>query len=242
MSRLTKPRFLFAYLFVACFFVIANTSESRIRLGLPLVLLGALVRVWANGFVGHVKVNWTEQWRNDPKIGQLITGGPYAYMRHPLYLGSLLIGLGFCVMAAPVWFAVVGLGGLIAVYHGKIIEEETLLLHEWADEWQRYQQRVPRYLPTWRRYPHAQGQWSWQGIVASKELKTLAWVIVTVIALYFREELFQERESLFQKHQLMRMSLLCLLVVLVLADGLSELYKYRARQPATAAPPPGHTR
>ena len=227
MSRLTKPRFLLAYLFAAYFFAVASTTETRVRWGLPLVLLGALLRLWANGYVGHVKVNWTQKWRNDPKIGQLITAGPYAFVRHPLYLGSLLIGLGFCIAAAPLGLTVAALGCFVVVYRRKIIQEEALLLDEQGDAYQRYQQVVPRYLPTWRRYAQPQGQWSWQGILASKELKTLMWVLVVMIALYFREELIQEREGLFQKHRLQRLLLLGLMVALMVSDGLMELVRRR---------------
>lgn len=228
MSRLTKPRFLLVYLFAAWLFLMADTSESRMRLGVPLVIVGALLRLWANGYVGHVKVNWTQHWRKDPKIGQLATAGPYAYVRHPLYLGSLLIGVGFCIIAGRWWLGVVALGSLLLVYRRKIIEEERLLLHEWGEGYRRYQQAVPRYLPNGRRYPAAQGRWSWQGVLASQELKTLAWVVVLVIGLYFREEMVQEREPLFQKHQLERALLLGLLVVLVSMDGLLELARRRS--------------
>ena len=224
-DRLTKPRFLLAYLFVGYFLVVARPSAHQMRLGVPLVLLGALLRVWANGYVGHVKVN-------NARVGYLVTGGPYAYVRNPLYLGSLLIGTGLLVIAGRVWFAVITLGCLTIAYRWKILEEEALLRQEAPEAYARYARLVPRCLPTRRRYPDPTGRWSWQGLMASKEPKTLAWVVVLVVALYFWEAYLQDRWVLFQKHGPLNVVLLSLMVVLMVSDGALELASRRARRPA----------
>jgi len=199
------------------------------------VLFGELIRLWANGYVGHMKVNWTEHERGQPKIGRLITAGPYAFIRHPLYFGSLLIGLGVLVIAGNGWLALVAPVLLVMVYRRKVIEEEEALHHERLQEFEPYQRAVPRWLPTWRRYPQRHGQWSWQGILASKELKTLAWVVILLVLLFFRTELIQRHQSLLQKHQIERLFLLGTLIVLMLGDGFVELLRLRARRTTTSA-------
>jgi len=228
MKRLTKPRFMLVYPLVALLFFVARPSEHLMWVGIPLILMGLAVRFWANGYVGHVKVNQTG--RSSPKIGRLITAGPYAYVRHPLYFGSFLVGLGFCVIVGSWWFLALGLAALLVVYRRKVDEEEAVLHHEWAQEFERYKKAVPLWLPIGRRYPRGQGQWSWQGIAASKEIKTVVWVTVFLIVLYFWEEVFEEHEALLGKHWAWRLFLLAALLILVVGDGAFELRRRRQKR------------
>ena len=239
MKRLTKLRFVLVYPMVVVLFLVARTTERQLHLGILFIALGMYVRFWANGYVGHRKVNQTAVSRGEPKIGTLITGGPYAYVRHPLYVGSFLLGLGFCVIVGHLLFGVVALGGLFVVYQRKMAQEEAVLLHEWGDKYLRYYRHVPRLIPTWRRAPERRGRWSWQGVAASQELRTLVWVTVLVIALYFREELVQHREPLFYKHGLKQAVLLAVLAALMVGDGLFELVRrWRRRSVRLAASTP----
>ena len=97
MALFRKARFFWIYPLAIWLFVTANTSERSLLAGSLVVLLGEALRLWANGYVGHVKVNWTQKWRRDPKVGYLVTGGPYAHVRHQHYVGTFIIGIGFCV-------------------------------------------------------------------------------------------------------------------------------------------------
>ena len=83
--KLRKPRFLLVYLLAAWIFLVAYTTKLSLRVGIVFVLFGELMRLWANGYVGHRKVNWTNHEQGQPKIGHLVTAGPYALIRHPLY-------------------------------------------------------------------------------------------------------------------------------------------------------------
>jgi|GEM_PF-336534 len=209
----------------AWLFFTAHTTPASFRLGMAIVLLGELVRIWANGYVGHMKVNQTNQ--GQAKIGHLITGGPYAFIRHPLYFGTLLIGLGMLVIAGNPWLALLTPAVFFMIYRHKMREEERTLRNEWPGEFDAYQRAVPRWWPTWRRYA-GYGQWSWKGILASKEIKTFAWVGVALILLFFREELFQERESLLGDHAVEHLWLIGLLIALVVCDGIMELWRSRS--------------
>ncbi len=227
MRLFRKARFFWVYLLVIVLFATASTSEPSLRLGIALALLGEAVRLWANGYVGHAKVNATQRTRNDPKIGRLITAGPYAYVRNPLYLGSFLIGAGFCVAVRSSLLLFVGAVLCPFVYRKKVAQEERVIRDEWGEEYAAYQQAVPRWLPTWRRYARRSGQWSWQGIAASRELKTLLWVIVSLLAVYFWEEWFKEHEF-FVRHDLVKqVTLVVVLVLLVVGDGVFEWVRGR---------------
>ena len=226
-KRIKRPRFLWVYPLAAWVLCTARPTEASLRWGALLALLGEGLRLWANGYVGHRKVNWTQQWRNDPKIGQLITAGPYAFVRHPLYLGSFLIGLGFCVLAATVWLPVVALIFFLLVYRAKMLNEEETLREEGGEAYQRYHAAVPQWLPTGRRYDQRFGAWSWQGIVASKEWKTTLWLVVGLIVVYLREELLEEHGVWMGRHWLKHMGLVGVAVALIAWDAGFELMRRR---------------
>lgn len=228
MSLLRKPRFFWIYPLAIWLFATASISEPSLRLGVAIALLGEAVRLWANGYVGHVKVNWTDN--AEPKKGTLITAGPYAYVRNPLYVGTFLVGLGFCVVVRNVWLAAGGIVLFIMLYRRKAIRETELILGEWGDAYAAYQRAVPAWFPSLRRYPDRQGQWSWKGIAASKEPKTLIWVIVGLIALYFREELWQEQGPFAADNLLKHVALAVVLVSLMVTDGILELRRRAKRR------------
>ena len=230
MSFLRKPRFFWIYPLAVWLFATASVSEPSMRLGVAIALLGEALRLWANGYVGHVKVNRTET--TQPKKGTLITAGPYAYVRNPLYVGTFLVGLGFCVAVRNVWLSAGGIALFVLLYRRKALRESELILGEWGDVYAAYQRAVPAWFPSLRRYPNRQGRWSWEGIAASKEPKTLIWVIVGFLALYFREELWQERESFAADKMVKHVALAIVLVGLMATDGIFELRR-RARRRAT---------
>lgn len=235
MSRWRKPRFLFAYAMVPLLFLGSKTTEPQQRLGLALVGLGELIRLWANGYVGHVKVNVTQE--GDAKIGRLITAGPYAYVRHPLYLGTFLIGAGFCLVVGNLWLSLAALASFLAIYRTKMKEEESRIGDECGEAYAAYHRAVPRWLPTFRRYAKPEGRWMWQGITASKEWKTVVWLIVVAMALYLYEEAWQEHEFLSRHKQkwIKHVVVLLIMVVLMATDGLIELIRRRAQRAAPAS-------
>lgn len=199
---LRKARFMFVYPLALGLFLSMHQDERSIRLGIWFILIGEALRLWAAGYVGHRKVNRTEHRRGEPKIGALITAGPYAYVRHPLYVGTFVIGLGFCLIAKNLWLILGALAFFLAVYPKKAVEEEKIIRGEWGEQFDAYRQRVRAWFPRLRPHPHRVGQWSWQGIYASQEAKTVVWLVVVLTALYLREEWLLEHEALRWKHVL----------------------------------------
>jgi hypothetical protein len=127
-----------AWLLAAAFVLLARPTPKPLLAGAALALLGVLLRGWAAGTI-H-------------KDRELTTGGPYAHTRNPLYLGSLLIGLGAAV-ASGRWELLLLFGAFYAVVYGTVIRAEARALEErfgaryvgWASE-------VPPLLP--RLLPH----------------------------------------------------------------------------------------
>ncbi len=104
-------------------------------LGLLLIIPGLLIRALASG---HVRKN-----------EQLATTGPYAYTRNPLYLGSIVLAVGFAVAARNWWIGVALVVMLLAIYLPVIRSEETFLRGHFP-EFDEYARRVPRLLPRLR--------------------------------------------------------------------------------------------
>jgi protein-S-isoprenylcysteine O-methyltransferase Ste14 len=77
---------------------------------------------------------------------QLVTSGPYRIIRHPRYLGVLLVALGLSLLFRA-WIGL-GLGLLVlAVLLGRIRDEEALMRQEFGEAWEGYCQRSWRLVP-----------------------------------------------------------------------------------------------
>jgi len=120
------------FLFAVFYFWLARPTWLSITLGLIVVAPGLLVRALASG---HVRKNEV-----------LATSGPYAYTRNPLYLGSLLIGVGFVVAARSWWVGAALVLMFFAIYLPVIRDEEAFLRPKFP-EFEEYARQVPRMLP-----------------------------------------------------------------------------------------------
>jgi protein-S-isoprenylcysteine O-methyltransferase Ste14 len=120
------------FVFAVLYFWLARPSWRFLALGAVLILPGLLIRASASG---HVRKNEA-----------LATSGPYAYTRNPLYLGSLLMGVGFVVAARNWWVGVVLVVMFFAIYL-PVIRDEEVFLRQKFPEFEEYARRVPRMVP-----------------------------------------------------------------------------------------------
>jgi protein-S-isoprenylcysteine O-methyltransferase Ste14 len=77
--------------------------------------------------------------------GRLVTDGPYAARRHPMYVGWLLLHLGAGVASGSVW-TVAGVPVVARYLHHEAVREELALAATWGAEYDSYRTAVPRYL------------------------------------------------------------------------------------------------
>ena len=120
------------FVFAVLYFWLARPTWRFLALGSVLIVAGLLIRALASG---HVRKNEA-----------LATSGPYAYTRNPLYLGSLLIGIGFAVASRSWWVGALLVVMFFAIYV-PVIRGEEKFLRERFPEFAEYAQRVPRMLP-----------------------------------------------------------------------------------------------
>lgn len=80
---------------------------------------------------------------------RLVTTGPYALSRNPMYVGWTLLQLGLGVASGRAWI-LAALPGVTALVQREILREERALSEKFGDEYGRYRATVPRYLPRWQ--------------------------------------------------------------------------------------------
>lgn len=116
-------------------------TEALLDAGGMLLVVGLGIRVLAR------------QWKAERAHENLVTDGLYGYVRHPLYVGSFLLGLGLTCVVGDWLLAVLFLVGF-AVNHGSVIQaEERELEAAFGDEYRRYRAEVPGFIPRLRRPP-----------------------------------------------------------------------------------------
>jgi len=116
-------------------------SWPLVGAGVALTVAGEVLRLWGVHHIGVVS-----RTRSD-RLGPLVSSGPFALVRNPLYIGNVLIWLGFALTARLVWLAPIVLVLLGAEYHAIVRWEEQLLGARMGDAYSAYLARVPRWIP-----------------------------------------------------------------------------------------------
>lgn len=117
----------------AVFFLLAGPTPPTLLIGGIVALPGLALRAWASG---HLRKNES-----------LAVGGPYAYTRNPLYLGSFLIGLGFTIAAGRWILVIVFAAMLLGIYLPVMRVESQALAELFGEQYQGYADQVPSFLP-----------------------------------------------------------------------------------------------
>jgi len=109
-------------------------------LGLVLISLGYFLFIWSVIVRGRYATSWEM-----PEHQELVTGGPYRYVRHPSYLGYFLmfVGLFFLWSNVFTFFPILAIPG----YYRITLEEERLLVLRFGEEYVNYQNRTGRFVP-----------------------------------------------------------------------------------------------
>ena len=129
VARLRVPS---GFLLVAAFAWFSQPSIRSLAFGLPVALAGLALRAWA---AGHLAKN-----------ERLATSGPYAYVRNPLYIGTLVVAGGLTVASRSAGLGAIFLAVFLLVYLPAIQLEEQHL-RKLFPEYASYASRVPALLP-----------------------------------------------------------------------------------------------
>jgi protein-S-isoprenylcysteine O-methyltransferase Ste14 len=164
------------FAFAVLYFWLARPTWRSLACGAVAIIPGLVIRALASG---HVRKNEA-----------LATSGPYAYTRNPLYLGSLLIAIGFAVAARSWWVAAILVAMFFAIYI-PVISDEEAFLRERFPEFQEYANEVPRIIP--RITPafrnEASAGFSMDLYLKHREYNALLGSLALIAALVFRMKL-----------------------------------------------------
>jgi protein-S-isoprenylcysteine O-methyltransferase Ste14 len=132
-DRVAKLRVPFGFLLAIAFVWFAHPTPHSLLAGLPVSLAGLALRAWA---AGHLE-----------KDRDLAQTGPYAYVRNPLYIGTLLVAAGL-VLAARQWGLALLFAAVFALIYLPVIQLEEQHLRDLFPNFADYQKRVPALWPT----------------------------------------------------------------------------------------------
>ncbi len=122
----------------------AQPTVLTLLAGAIVALLGETMRFWGVAYAGPLT-------RVTGSVGapELITSGPFSHVRNPLYVGNILLYVGFGIMAnALTPWLVVGTAFYFVVQYAAIVSlEEEFLEKEFGSGFEEYRRLVPRFLP-----------------------------------------------------------------------------------------------
>ena len=147
-SRIARRiRVPLGFAFAVLFLWLAHPTWKSIALGVIFIVIGLAIRTLASG---HVEKN-----------ERLATTGPYAYTRNPLYLGSLILAIGFAIASRNWWVGAILIVMLLAIYL-PVIRSEEQFLRERFPEFEQYSRQVPRLWPRMTGINKTPDMFSWQ--------------------------------------------------------------------------------
>jgi protein-S-isoprenylcysteine O-methyltransferase Ste14 len=118
-----------------------DTAPWQVALGLVLFALGLGFAIWARVSLGE---NWgTPMTQKDEP--ELVIGGPYRLVRHPIYSGILAAGVGTALALDWRWLAAVALAGIYFIYSATV--EERFLTERFPDDYPAYKQSTKMLVP-----------------------------------------------------------------------------------------------
>jgi protein-S-isoprenylcysteine O-methyltransferase Ste14 len=141
------------FAFAVAYLFLSSPTPRLLIAGSIVAFAGLALRAWASG---HIQ-----------KGQKLATGGPYSYTRNPLYLGSLLLGVGFLI-AGRSWIMAAAFCALFSVIYIPVMRHEEEFLRQ-RFEFGEYARAVPLFFPWPGRRGRGHGTFSWQAYRRNRE-------------------------------------------------------------------------
>jgi protein-S-isoprenylcysteine O-methyltransferase Ste14 len=167
VARLRVPG---GFVLGAAFLWLSAPAPASLMYGLPVAALGLWLRGWA---AGHLEKNQ-----------RLATGGPYAHLRNPLYLGSLLTAAGLALASRSLLLAGIFAAVFLLIYL-PVIQREEQHLRQLFPDYGDYAARVPSLWPLLRAAPGG-GHFQWKLYRRNEEYQALAGFLASIAVLFWK--------------------------------------------------------
>ncbi len=122
--------------------LVGRPTACSAIIGTLLVVMGELFRIYSVAFIGSIS-----RTRKGSLGGALVTSGPFAYVRNPLYVGNFFILFGFAVLSASVGLVIFSVLLFAFQYYWIVEYEEGLLVTKFGQTYVDYQMQVPAWIP-----------------------------------------------------------------------------------------------
>lgn len=176
-SRSSKFRLYVALVIVVGIMAAAWSGREPSLAGLIIVLVGMGLRLWASG---HLHKRQT-----------LAVSGPYRWVRHPLYLGTLIAIVGGCALVDLYPLIPVALAIMVPIYLRRVASEEAELRQHFGPVYEDYCARVPRLLPSLRPGIKGDGaRFSFRLALANHWHHGLVTAMLVIVAIDLIEDVF----------------------------------------------------
>lgn len=160
------------FAFGVVYLVFAQPTPRLLLAGSVLAAAGLALRAFAAGCLS--------------KNQNLATGGPYAHTRNPLYLGSLIVGMGF-VIAGGSWLLGVALLTLFGLVYWPVMRrEEAHLRQQFGEDYSRYAGAVPFFLPSPRARIGDGQRFRWESYRRNREYQAAVGYAAGVVFLWVK--------------------------------------------------------
>jgi protein-S-isoprenylcysteine O-methyltransferase Ste14 len=154
------------------FIALMHPTRRSLWVGGIAAGLGASLRIWAAGYIDKGRV--------------LTRDGPYAFIRHPLYLGSLLMAVGVLIAGQGYWLLVPFAAFYLGVYYPVMRAEERELLEAHGESFKQYVSTVPLFVPLFTRAHGRPSGFLWSRVLRNGEHRTVVGLLLTEIILLMK--------------------------------------------------------
>ena len=160
-------RVLLGFICAAAAFWLASPSLSSIAIGGVIAVVGEGLRIWA---AGHIE-----------KSREITRSGPYRHFRHPLYLGSSILAVGFVVASRSLAVAVLAGLYLLLTLTAAIRTEEAVLDQKFEGQYSAYRAGTATAVDK---------RFSLDRVIANREYRAVAGLIVAFLFLFLRAKAY----------------------------------------------------
>ena len=160
---LARWRVTLGFVFAFVVLYLATPTPRSLAIGAVVALMGESLRVWA---AGHLE-----------KSKEVTSSGPYRYTRHPLYLGSSLIGMGMAIASSSAIVVAIVVAYLALTLTAAMRSEEAHLREKFGDAYDAYAQN---------RGPRVERSFSWQRAIYNREHHTMLGLAMGLAALWLK--------------------------------------------------------
>jgi protein-S-isoprenylcysteine O-methyltransferase Ste14 len=173
--------------FLIVMVALAKPTVTSLLVGFLFVALGEAIRFWGVAIAGS-------ETRTTSKVGGtfLITNGPFAHVRNPLYVGNMLLYAGIGVMSNALfpWLLVIAILFFYIQYTLIVSQEEEYLAQAFGEAFADYARHVRRFFPRLTSYespaPHPKKENLHEGLASEKRtLQAIGLVTVVIVLIFF---------------------------------------------------------